>query len=69
MVSPDSLYQAITQLRRQLGDDARKPTYIATVPRRGYRLIAAVTPLGGEPAPAWTAACAVPAARCALPRA
>jgi len=44
IVSPDSLYQAITLLRRQLGDDARNPTYIATVPRRGYRLVAHVTP-------------------------
>jgi len=43
VVSPDSLYQAITALRRQLGDDARKPSYIVTVPRRGYRLIAPVS--------------------------
>ncbi len=42
VVSPDSLYQAITLLRRQLGDDARNPRYIATVPRRGYRLVAQV---------------------------
>jgi transcriptional activator of cad operon len=39
-VSPDSVYQAITALRRQLGDDPRKPAYIETVPRLGYRLIA-----------------------------
>jgi transcriptional activator of cad operon len=39
-VSPDSVYQAITGLRRQLGDDPRKPAYIETVPRLGYRLIA-----------------------------
>lgn len=44
VVSPDSIYQAITSLRRQLGDDPKRPAYIATVPRRGYRLIAAVTP-------------------------
>jgi transcriptional activator of cad operon len=43
IVSPDSIYQAITALRRQLGDDPKQPTYIATVPRRGYRLIATVT--------------------------
>jgi len=42
VVSPDSLYQAITQLRRALGDDARNPAYIATVARRGYRLVAHV---------------------------
>jgi transcriptional activator of cad operon len=53
VVSPDSLYQAITQLRRQLGDDARNPRYIATVPRRGYRLVAPVAQLAGaEPAAA-----------------
>jgi len=51
VVSPDSLYQAITLLRRQLGDDARNPTYIATVPRRGYRLVAHVV-LGAAPAEA-----------------
>src|SRR5882672_10456301 len=37
-VSQDSVYQAVTSLRRLLGDDPRKPTYIATVPRLGYRL-------------------------------
>ena len=42
IVSPDSLYQAITSLRRQLGDDPKNPRYIVTVPRRGYRLIAPV---------------------------
>ncbi|MES2297729.1 MAG: winged helix-turn-helix domain-containing protein [Pseudomonadota bacterium] len=43
VVSPDSIYQAITALRRILGDEAKNPTYIVTVPRRGYRLIAPVT--------------------------
>lgn len=42
IVTPDSVYQAVTALRRLLGDDPRQPTYIATVPRRGYRLIADV---------------------------
>jgi transcriptional activator of cad operon len=44
IVTPDSVYQAITSLRRQLGDDPKQPTYIATVPRLGYRMIAKVTP-------------------------
>ena len=39
-VGQDSVYQAITALRRALGDNPRQPTYIATVPRKGYRLIA-----------------------------
>jgi len=42
-VSPDSVYQAVASLRRQLGDDPKQPTYIATVPRLGYRMVAAVS--------------------------
>jgi TolB-like protein/DNA-binding winged helix-turn-helix (wHTH) protein len=42
IVTPDSVYQAIATLRRQLGDDPKQPTYIATVPRLGYRLVAPV---------------------------
>ena len=45
VVTPDSVYQAITSLRRQLGDDPKRPSYIATVPRLGYRLIATVAPI------------------------
>jgi TolB-like protein/DNA-binding winged helix-turn-helix (wHTH) protein/Flp pilus assembly protein TadD len=37
-----SVYQAVSQLRKVLGDVDAKPTYIATVPRKGYRLIAPV---------------------------
>ena len=43
-VTPDSVYQAVASLRRLLGDDPKKPTYIATVPRLGYRLVATVGP-------------------------
>ena len=43
IVTPDSVYQAITSLRRVLGDDPKQPLYIATVPRLGYRLVAAVS--------------------------
>jgi transcriptional activator of cad operon len=42
-VSADSVYQAVTSLRRLLCDDPRKPSYIATVPRQGYRMVAAVS--------------------------
>ncbi len=45
IVSSDSVYQAVTSLRRQLGDDAKQPTYIETVPRLGYRMVAKVRPL------------------------
>jgi transcriptional activator of cad operon len=41
-VSQDSVYQAVTSLRRLLGDDPRQPKYIATVPRLGYRMAATV---------------------------
>ena len=56
IVTPDSVYQAVTSLRRLLGDDPKRPTYIATVPRLGYRMVAAVgpciEPLPAEPTPA-----------------
>lgn len=42
VVAPSSVYQTIAQLRRALGDDSENPTYIANVPRKGYRLIAPV---------------------------
>src|SRR5919108_5902779 len=34
-----SLNAAIKRLRAALGDDAERPTFIETVPRRGYRFI------------------------------
>jgi TolB-like protein/DNA-binding winged helix-turn-helix (wHTH) protein len=49
IVSPDSVYQAVTSLRRQLGDDSRQPTYIETVPRLGYRMVATVGPWVDSP--------------------
>lgn len=55
VVTQDSVYQAITQLRRLLGDDVKDPRYIVTVPRLGYRLIATVSPWTAdvlEPIPA-----------------
>src|SRR5260221_255406 len=44
IVTPDSVYQAVATLRRLLGDDPRRPRYIATAPRLGYRMVAVVTP-------------------------
>ena len=44
IVTSDSVYQAVASLRRILGDDPKKATYIATVPRLGYRLVATVGP-------------------------
>jgi transcriptional activator of cad operon len=48
IVSPDSVYQAVASLRRQLGDDPKQPTYIATVPRLGYQMVAQVRALDGQ---------------------
>ena len=47
IVSPDSVYQAVASLRRVLGDDPKQPTYIETVPRLGYRMVATVSPWVG----------------------
>jgi transcriptional activator of cad operon len=44
-VSQDSVYQAVASLRRLLGDDPKQPTYIETVPRLGYRMVATVSEL------------------------
>jgi TolB-like protein/DNA-binding winged helix-turn-helix (wHTH) protein/Tfp pilus assembly protein PilF len=45
VVTPDSVYQAVAALRKALGDDTKEPAYIVNVVRRGYRLIARVTPI------------------------
>jgi Tol biopolymer transport system component len=39
-----SVNAAVKRLREALGDDADKPRYIETIPRRGYRLIALLGP-------------------------
>src|SRR5205823_13530666 len=36
------LNNAINRLREALGDSAENPTYIETIPRRGYRFIATI---------------------------
>src|ERR1700688_3404909 len=59
VVAPDSVYQAVASLRRVLGDDPKQPTYIETVPRLGYRMVATVSPWAepsGQPPPAITPA-------------
>jgi adenylate cyclase len=42
VVGDDALTQAIIKLRKALGDDAKRPAYIETLSKRGYRLIAPV---------------------------
>src|SRR5829696_4093509 len=39
----------IQQLRKSLGDNARKPIYVETIPRRGYRFIAGVEIAPADP--------------------
>ena len=41
----DGLNTAVRKLREALGDDAEKPRYVETVPRRGYRFVAEVKQL------------------------
>jgi len=45
----NSLNTAINKLREALGDSADNPRFIETLPRRGYRFIAAVTGVDGAP--------------------
>ena len=50
-VADEPLTRCIAELRRVLGDSRQTPTFIQTIPKRGYRLICPVTPLE-TPAPA-----------------
>lgn len=55
----DSLNSTMKKLREALGDDAGKPLYIETIPRRGYRFIAPVHMEGQDPVvdePSWLTA-------------
>ena len=45
-IADTTLTRAVADLRRALGDDQRSPHYIETIPKRGYRLIAAVSANG-----------------------
>src|SRR3984885_3601194 len=45
VVGSASVYQAVSQLRKILGDVVPNATYITTVPRKGYRFIAPVRPI------------------------
>src|SRR5438874_2435738 len=38
----DSLNTAVQKIRQALGDDARNPRFVETVPRQGYRFIAPI---------------------------
>jgi DNA-binding winged helix-turn-helix (wHTH) protein/tetratricopeptide (TPR) repeat protein/TolB-like protein len=49
-VTEDVLVQCVVEIRRALGDDARHPTYIQTISRRGYRFLETVRPIEATPA-------------------
>ena len=49
VVTESTLASCIQELRQALRDDAKKPRYIETVHRRGYRWIAAIAPQANEP--------------------
>ena len=63
IVGDAALARCISQIRRALGDNPRKPAYIETIPKIGYRLIAEVGSPPAErarmPAYRWVAAAAV----------
>lgn len=42
IVCDNTVYQWMHKIRKSLGDDSHAPTYIETVPKKGYRLIAEV---------------------------
>ena len=45
------LNTAVKKLRRALGDESDNPRFIETLPRRGYRFIAAIVPVDGASSP------------------
>jgi Tol biopolymer transport system component/DNA-binding winged helix-turn-helix (wHTH) protein len=47
-VNEEVLTRAIADLRKALDDDARSPRYIATIPKRGYRVVAPVSSGDGK---------------------
>ena len=47
-VSDEVLTHAIWDLRKAFGDNASDPSYIQTIPKRGYRMIAPVQALGPQ---------------------
>ena len=45
------IYRTVAELRAALDDDARAPTVVENIPKRGYRLLATVAPLAAERIP------------------
>lgn len=49
VVGDEALTQSIIKLRKAFGDNSRSPAFIETIPKRGYRLIAAVGNIDADP--------------------
>src|SRR5687767_3652020 len=43
-ISESALTRTVTELRHALGDEVGQPRFLETIPKRGYRFIAPVTP-------------------------
>jgi DNA-binding winged helix-turn-helix (wHTH) protein/tetratricopeptide (TPR) repeat protein len=50
IISEGTMTNTVAELRSALGDNARSPQYIETIPKRGYRLLCPVVPVGEIPA-------------------
>lgn len=57
VVTDQAVNRVISLLRKALGDDASQPRYIATISKRGYRLVAPVRQLHAESAAPLAEAC------------
>ena len=51
VVEESTIHRRISQIRQALGDSARNPSYIATVPKRGYRIVADIEHMADIPEP------------------
>ncbi|HEY1491396.1 MAG TPA: winged helix-turn-helix domain-containing protein [Steroidobacteraceae bacterium] len=67
VVSDDALVSCIQELRRALGDEPQRPSYIQTRHRYGYQFVAALTPGPPEAPPPVAAGAAVARSIAVLP--
>ncbi len=66
-VSESVVRTVVSQLRQALGDDPRRPRYVETASRRGYRFIAEVVAERGSDAPPAASPTSSPAAGLSVP--
>jgi DNA-binding winged helix-turn-helix (wHTH) protein/Tfp pilus assembly protein PilF len=63
VVGDDTLARTVSKLRQALGDDAKAPTYIETIAKRGYRLLVPVASAAKEASAAQPPVAAEPSSR------